>query len=97
MATPVPVVRVQEAEYAGCAPPAAQVRRPPLAPIPAPFPLVRTLPETERPQEAAYIAPGTYTGSIGWPGPGTFPPGPGPDDRLRLNLGDSLLSPSPVL
>ena len=94
MATPSPLVRVREAEYGGWAPSSAgQVRKASPAPTGTPFPLVHTLPETERPQEAAYIAPGTYTGTIGWPGPGSPPDSSDwfkinvrPGQRIRISL-----------
>lgn len=93
LAAPAPLVRVREVEYGGWAPsPAAPARKAPPTPT-APFPLVRTLPETERPQQAAYIAPGTYTGTIGWPGPGAAPDSSDwfkinvrPGQRIRISL-----------
>jgi len=67
------IAGVEEREYSGWFIPAAP--RPSSAPmeidptIPLPIPS-RELPETERFREAVYLAPGTYRGEIGWPGPG---------------------------
>lgn len=41
------------------------------------------LPETEKMWEATYIAPGTYTGELGWAGPGSPPDGA---DWFKVNL-----------
>jgi len=41
------------------------------------------LPETEKMREAAYIAPGKYTGELGWAGPGSLPDA---SDWFLINL-----------
>ena len=75
VAREAPVIAgVEEQGYAGSVPQALA----PVTPLEKIAPssgktstaMLRELPETERIREAVFIAPGVYTGEIGWPGPG---------------------------
>lgn len=79
---------VKVGEYAGWqapTPPLAGVPRPinPSRPSPSTLPPgePRQLPDTERFQDAAFLAPGLYRGEIGWPGPGVDM-----NDWYKMNL-----------
>lgn len=81
---PGPIIAVtREQEYSGWLSPASRPQAtPPVRRAAAAKPSL-ALPETEKMWEATYIAPGTYTGELGWAGPGSPPDGA---DWFKVNL-----------
>ena len=69
-----PTIAVRrEQEYSGWLSPAGGPQATPVVRRPAAAEPTLALPETEKMQDAVYIAPGTYAGELGWAGPGSPP------------------------